>query len=33
VRVCDVEGNAYIREPAVIGRKIAYGTNNIARTA
>ena len=33
VRVCDVGVNADIREPAVIGRKIAYGTNNIAKTA
>jgi len=33
VRVCDVGVNADIREPAVIDRKIAYGTNNIAKTA
>ena len=33
VRVCDVGVNADIREPAVIGRKIAYGTNNIAKNA
>ena len=30
VRVCDVGVNANIKEPAVIGRKIAYGTKNIA---
>ncbi len=33
VRVCDVGVNADIREPAVIGRKIAYGTNNITKNA
>ena len=33
VRVCDVGVNADISEPAVINRKIAYGTNNIAKTA
>ena len=33
VRVCDVGVNADIHEPAVIDRKIAYGTNNIAKTA
>ena len=33
VRVCDVGVNADIREPAVTDRKIAYGTNNIAKTA
>ena len=33
LRVCDVGVNADIRESAVIGRKIAYGTNNIAKTA
>ena len=29
--VCDVGVDADIREPAVIGRKIAYGTKNIAK--
>ena len=33
VRVCDVGVNADISEPAVINRKIAYGTQNIAKTA
>ena len=33
VRVCDVGVNADISEPAVINRKIAYGTNNFAKTA
>ena len=33
VRVCDVGVNAGIGVPAVINRKIAYGTNNIAKTA
>lgn len=33
VRVCDVGVNADIGVPAVINRKIAYGTNNIAKTA
>ena len=33
VRVCDVGVNADISEPAVINRKIAYGTQNIAITA
>ena len=30
VRVCDVGVNADIREPAVLNRKLAYGTGNIA---
>ncbi len=30
VRVCDVGVNAEIKEPAVISRKIAFGTKNIA---
>lgn len=30
VRVCDVGVNADVKEPAVIGRKIAFGTKNIA---
>ena len=29
ITVCDVGVNAEIREPKVLGRKIAYGTNNI----
>ena len=33
LRVCDVGVNADISEPAVINRKIAYGTQNIAKTA
>jgi nicotinate-nucleotide--dimethylbenzimidazole phosphoribosyltransferase len=33
VRVCDIGVNADISEPAVIHRKIAYGTQNIANTA
>lgn len=33
VRVCDVGVHTDIREPAVINRKIGYGTNNIAQTA
>ena len=33
VRVCDVGVNADISEPGVINRKIAYGTQNIAKTA
>lgn len=33
LRVCDVGVNADIREGAVINRKIAYGTKNIAKTA
>ncbi len=31
VTVCDVGVNADIREPAVLNRKIAYGTRNIAK--
>lgn len=30
ITVCDVGVNAEIRDPAVLNRKIAYGTNNIA---
>ncbi|MBQ4354406.1 MAG: nicotinate-nucleotide--dimethylbenzimidazole phosphoribosyltransferase [Clostridia bacterium] len=33
VRVCDVGVNADIQEKAVINKKIAYGTANIAKTA
>ena len=33
LRVCDVGVNADIGAPAVINRKIAYGTQNIAKTA
>ncbi|MGN1073828.1 MAG: nicotinate-nucleotide--dimethylbenzimidazole phosphoribosyltransferase [Eubacteriales bacterium] len=33
LRVCDVGVNAEITEPGVIGRKIAFGTRNIAKTA
>ncbi|MBR2503573.1 MAG: nicotinate-nucleotide--dimethylbenzimidazole phosphoribosyltransferase [Oscillospiraceae bacterium] len=31
ITVCDVGVNADIKEPAVLNRKIAYGTNNIAK--
>ena len=31
ITVCDVGVNAHVREPAVLDRKIAYGTNNIAQ--
>ena len=31
ITVCDVGVNANIREPAVLNRKIAYGTQNIAK--
>ncbi|MBQ8509469.1 MAG: nicotinate-nucleotide--dimethylbenzimidazole phosphoribosyltransferase [Clostridia bacterium] len=33
LRVCDVGVNAEIHEPGVIPRKIAFGTQNIAKTA
>ena len=33
LRVCDVGINAQVYEPGVIDRKIAYGTQNIAKTA
>lgn len=33
LRVCDVGINADINEPAIIPKKIAYGTQNIAKTA
>ena len=33
ITVCDVGVNTEIREPAVLNRKIAYGTNNIAHGA
>lgn len=33
LRVCDVGVNADIVEPAVIGRKIAYGTQNMTKSA
>ena len=33
LKVCDVGVNAEITEPAVISRKIAFGTQNIAKTA
>ena len=33
ITVCDVGVNADIREPAVVNRKIAYGTGNVAKGA